>query len=83
MRRIVYSSSSDSDSEGVPHKPVAPARYENPEVDDVIEISDSSDEDAGGPKPLASRLGVVLLPLLPSTIERPHDELDDDGLLLL
>ena len=69
LRRIIFSSCSDSNSEGVHDKPVALARHGNPDVDDVIEMSGSLYEDAGGPKPLVSHLGFVLVPLLPSTIE--------------
>ena len=81
VRRIVYSSSSSaSESEGVLPKPGTSARHWN---DDVIEITDSSDDDdQRGPKPLSARVGVVLLPLLPSALERQHDE-HDDGLLVL
>jgi hypothetical protein len=80
LRRIVYSSSSASDSEGMSHRPGVLARHGN---DDVIEITDSSDDNASVPRPFATRAGVVLPPLRSSTLEPQHDKLDDDGLLVL
>lgn len=68
-------SSSDSEDElpllaAADHKNVGP---------DVIEITDSSDEDGPRQKSLP-RIGVALLP---STLGERHDQLGDDGLLVL
>jgi hypothetical protein len=76
VHRIVYSSSSDSEDE-VP-LPAAAAHHRNVDLD-VIEITDSSDEDGPRRKPLP-RIGVALLP---STLGERRDQLGDDGLLVL
>ncbi len=75
VRRIVYSSSSDS--EEAPPRPGP--RHGNADADDVIEITDSSDDDdddrPSGPMPPSA---------LQSTPEqRQYDGFDDDGLLVL
>ena len=85
-RRIVYSSGSGSDSEDavVPPKklPLVGARDGN----DVIEITDSSDDDR---KPLPDDAGVgsvVVRWPVPSTPRQRHNGSegdDDDGLLVL
>lgn len=84
MRCIVYSSSGSDSEEAVQPKRLPGARHgDDADVDDVIEITDSSDDDH---KPLPdARVGVVRLPLLPSTPgQRRHDGFDDDdGLLVL
>jgi len=75
VHRIVYSS---SDSENELPLPAA-ARHSN--VDrDVIEITDSSDDDDPRRKPIPPRIGVALLP---STLGERRDQLGDDGLLVL
>ncbi|KAI0000767.1 SprT-like family-domain-containing protein [Russula compacta] len=77
-RRIVYSSSSSSsgsDPEELPF--TAGARHSN--ADDVIEITDSSDDDddPSGRKPLSTRLEVI------TPLPQQRDQFDDDGLLVL
>jgi len=81
VRRIVYSSSSDSEEVVPPKLPLAGARHGNADVDDVIEITDSSDDDHE-PLPARVGVGVVRLPL-PSTPRQRHDGFDNDGLLVL
>jgi len=81
VRRIVYSSSGSDSEEALPSKKLPGARHGNDaDVVDVIEITDSSDDDR---EPLPdARVGIVRLPPLPST--RRHDEFDNDsGLLVL
>lgn len=73
MHRIVYSSSDPEDELPLP----AAARDSNIDFD-VIEITDSSDEDH--PRRIPPRIGVALLP---STLGERRDQLGDDGLLVL
>lgn len=89
-RRIVYSSGSGSDSEDavVPPKklPLAGARHghDSGDGDDMIEITDSSDDDRK-PLPDDARVGgVVVRWPLPSTPRQRHNGSEgDDGLLVL
>ena len=84
-RRIVYSSGSGSDSEDavVPPKklPLVGAR----DGDDVIEITDSSDDDRKPLPDAAGVGGVVVRWPVPSTPRQRHNgsEGDDDGGLLV
>jgi hypothetical protein len=75
VHRIVYSS---SDSENELPLPAA-ARHGTVDLN-VIEITDSSDDDDPRQKPLPPRIGAVLLP---STLGEQRDQPGDDGLLVL
>lgn len=77
MHRIVYSSSERSDSENEVPLPAA-ARHSNVDLN-IIEITDSSDDDDLRRK-LLPRIGVARLP---STLGERRDQLGDDGLLVL
>lgn len=74
MHRIVYSSSDSENEQPLP----AAARHSNVDLD-VIEITDSSDDEDSRRKPLP-RIGVALLP---STLGERRDRFGDDGLLVL
>ncbi len=74
MRRIVYSSS-DSEEE----LPLPAAAHRNKFDLDVIELTDSSDDDDPRRKPLPARIGIALPP---STLRQERDQCDD-GLLVL
>lgn len=76
MHRIVYSSS-DSEDDELPLP--AAARHNNVDLN-VIEITDSSDDDSSLQKPRPPRIGIALLP---STLGERRDQLGDDGLLVL
>jgi hypothetical protein len=83
---VCSSSSSGSDSEepeaAPPELPLAGPRHGNA-ADDVIEITDSSDDEDREPLfPARVGVGVVRLPPL-STPRRRHDGFDTDGLLVL